>query len=1026
MKTVFISVRAVFSVLVIFLYLTVGQVISQSRNLSSDEQFKKAVELYINAEEDEAYTIFEQLTDDLVEENEWEKLAEVLSYKLIIKRNNRELEASKDLIDELEKVLYNNLKPGHILYTLLYNGRAYQAEINLDLESALDWAEKSVDLTESFGEEYKHAVRSYATLGYILDSKGDYNAAIEAYQKGVNKAQNIGNERERYYSLTLVYNNLGVAYRRAGNPRKAMEYYETNREYLEKIYHNEHPEIAMNYNNMGAIYYGTGDIGRAAQYFVRAANILEHNYGRNSQHVAAAYNNAGTCYFRLDEIDEAIRYLEMAQEIKINLLGPDHLDTAIGHSNLASIYMNREDYNQALENYNRSLNIRMNNFGSSHPNLINPYIQRSKLFLEIDEPYKALSDIRDVLQIARRNFDDFHPNIIEAFLQSGHAHRKLNQYEAALNNYQQAILRLVDNFNSTDFHKNPADLNTSHPTLLLNTLSSKSDVMAEYYLLNRDITYLETAHQTNKMAIKLIGELQTKYQHEVSKLNLLGENFSIFEGSLNTAYNLYRLTGEKEYKKDLFAFIEQSKARIASELFHETEAREIAGVPNDVIETERQNNAKIADLHQKLTLEKEKGDDRNEARIRELQDSLFKAHKIQEEWFEMVEEEYPAYYEIKYAQEMPSLEEVQQTILSENKIILNYLLGKENLFLMTISSEDATVFRLEMDIDISAEIDILRTSIVHRDSDSYSSTATKLYDRLLKPFEGQIKGFHDILIIPDHVLHYLPFELLLKEPVNTERADKWPFLIHDYHISYAPSLMVYKNMSNRDAANTNNLLALAPYIDNSLGLIAETGIRDFTEGLSPLPITRYETEEIAKIFLSQQRFWNILEPRRSVTVLQNREASIRALSDLELKDFGYIHFATHAFIHETSPALSGIMLAGDDQGDNIIFLGDIYNLQLNAELVVLSACDTGIGSLARGEGMIGFTRAFIHSGVHNLVVSMWKVGDRSTSELMIRFYREMFDGAGKTEALRTAKLSLIERPDTAFPSEWASFVLIGR
>jgi CHAT domain-containing protein/Tfp pilus assembly protein PilF len=1026
MKTVFISVRAVFSVLVIFLSISVGQSFSQSTNSSPDEQFEKAVELYINAEEDEAYNLFEGLSDHLVEENEWDKLAEVLSYKLIIKRNNRELEASKNLIDELEKVLYDHLDQGHILYTLLYNSRAYEAEINLDHETAIGWAEKSVGLAESFEEEYKHAVRSYATLGYILDSKGDYNAAIEAYQKGVDKAQNIADQTERYYSLTLVYNNLGVAYRRSGNPRKAMEYYETNREYLEKIYHSEHPEIAMNYNNMGAIYYGTGDIGRAAQYFVRAANILEQNYGRNNQHVAAAYNNAGTCYFRLDEIDEAIRYLEIAQEIKINLLGTDHLDTAIGHSNLASIYMNREDYDQALENYNKSLNIRTNNFGSSHPNLINPYIQRSTLFLEIDEPYKALSDIREVLHIARRNFDDFHPGIIEAFLQSGHAHRKLKEYEAALGNYQQAILRLVDNFNSTDFHKNPDDLNTSHPILLLNTLSSKSDIMAEYYLLNRDITYLETAHQTNKKAIKLIGELQTKYQHEVSKLNLLGENFSIFEGSLNTAYNLYQLTGKNEYKKDLFSFIEQSKARIASELFHETEAREIAGVPDDVIETERENNAKIADLHQKLTLEKEKGDDQNEARIRELQDSLFKAHKIQEEWFEMVEEEYPAYYEIKYAKEIPSLEDVQQNILSDDMIVLNYLLGEENLFLMTISSEDAAVYRLEMDIDISSEIDHLRTSIANRETDNYTSTAIKLYDQLFRPFEDQIAGFHDLLIIPDHVLHYLPFELLLREPVNTKRADQWPFLIHDHHISYAPSLMVYENMSNRDAANTNNLLALAPYINNSLGLIAEAGIRDFTEGLSPLPITRYETEEIAKIFLSQRRFWNILEPRRNVTVLQNGEASIGVFNNLELKDFGYIHFATHAFIHESSPSLSGILLSGDDQGDNIIFLGDIYNLQLNADLVVLSACDTGIGSLARGEGMIGFTRAFIHSGVHNLMVSMWKVGDRSASELMIRFYREMFNGAGKTEALRRAKLSLIERPDTAFPSEWASFVLIGR
>lgn len=1018
--------RVLFTALV-FLYLfPTPPVQAQSGDSSREELFERAVTHYINAENETAYTLFEELSELYNDEKQWERLVDVLTYKSTIKRNNREFEESANLISRAEQVLEKYIDEGHILYSALYNSKAHEADINLDLDKALDWALKSVELAEKHEYEYMRKVRAYATLGYIQDSRGDYRAAIKAHSKGAEVSDRITDERDHYYSKTLVYNNLGVAYRKAGDPQMAMQYYEKNREFLEKLFHDEHPEIAMNYNNVGAIHYGVGDFARAAQYFVRAANIMEINYGRNHQSVAATYNNAGTCYFQLNNLEEAIRYLELAQEIKINVLGEDHLDTAIGHSNLAAIYKSREEFDAALSNYNRSLEIRRNNFGNNHPNLVNPYLQRSKLYLAMEQPYRALSDIREVLNIARYKLGEFHPHVAETFIKSGHAHRAINEYEAALGNYQQALIRLADGFEKTDVFENPHELKTSHPTLLLSALSSKADLKNDYYLLKRDKATLESANETFKLAIELIGDLQMNYQHEASKLSLLGENFSIFEGAMVSAYNLYRLTGSDTYLDELFTITEQSKARIASELFQESKARQFAGVPNDVIEQERVNNARIASLHKKLTLEKEKGEDQDMQKVRELQEGLFDAHTAQQEFIDMLEEKYPAYFEMKYFRKIPALEEVQQHLVTEDQIVLNYLVGDEHNFVMAISHNDVSIHKLDMENNLPELIGKLRTSIDKKVASAYRENAAALYDQLLRPVEGRIAGYSNLLIIPDHVLHYLPFELLLKEPAEIDRADTWSYLIRDYQVSYAPSLMVYRKMRDKGDFNANNLLAVAPYIESSVEYSGETSMRDYTDGLSPLPITRYETEEIVNIFKSQRRFWNVLSPRQNVTLLQNQAASIRSLNNLDLSNFGYLHFATHAFIHESSPSLSGILLADDGDGDKIIYLDDIYNLELNADLVVLSACDTGIGSIARGEGIIGFNRAFIHSGAQNLLVSLWKVGDRNTSELMIHFYREMFSGAGKAEALRAAKLSLIDRPDTAFPSEWASFVLIGR
>jgi CHAT domain-containing protein/Tfp pilus assembly protein PilF len=1019
-------IYGVIGVTVFLSMFSASPVLSQPVETLPDDQFGRAVGLYINNEHDEAFDLFSELSVIYEDQQEWEMLIEALYYQATIRRVQRDFDQGRSLIEKMENLLNTYLDEDHQLYTFLYTWKAYVAETELDLDLALDWALKSTRLADQHSEDMRFAVRAYAAKGYVLDSRGEYREAIEAYQTGAERADRIEDEWEYTYSKTLVYNNLGVSFRRAGEPDRAMYYYQKNREYQEKLFHSEHPELAMSYNNMGGIYYGMGDIARAAQYFVRAANILEANYGRNNQNVAAAFNNAGLCYLRLEEVDEALYYLEKAQEIKVNLLGPDHLDTAIGHANLASVYMIQGDHQTALINYNRSVEIRLNNFGDDHPRLISPYLQRSKLYMEMDEPRRALEDLRLGMHIARERLGDHHPDLVDIYIQSGHAHRAISQYEAAIANYQHAINRLVDGYDDSDYHSNPSELTSSHPVSLLSALSAKAEIMSEYYLLNRKRSMLQTAYDTYQLAIELIGDLQTNYQHEASKLNLLGENYSIFEGAMLTAYNMFRLTGSPAYKQELFRITEESKARIAGELLHESEARRFAGVPDHVLSHETEINAEIARLHQNLALEKEKGNEQDEVRVRNLQNELFEAQSTLQNWLRMMEEEYPEYYEMKYSRNVLSLDEVQNTLINNNQLVLNYLLGDEHLFLMAISSDDITVHKLDPLFDISESVENLRTALTAGSTQSYIQEATGLYDQLIAPLYSRLADFDDLLIIPDHVLHYLPFELLLRDTPASGRPDTWSYLIKDFKVSYAPSLSVYKSMNQQRDINHNNLLALAPYISHSSGMVAEVGLRDYTENLSPLPITRYETEEIAGLFHSQRRFWNVLTPRRNVTMLHNDEASISRLQELNLDEYGYIHFATHAFVHETTPTLSGIMLANGSGEENIIYLNDIYNLRLNADLVVLSACNTGIGSLARGEGMIGFTRAFIHSGAQNLVVSMWRVGDRATSDLMVRFYREMLGGAGKSEALRNAKLSLIERPETAFPGDWASFILVGR
>ena len=193
--------------------------------------------------------------------------------------------------------------------------------------------------------------------------------------------------------------------------------------------------------------------------------------------------------------------------------------------------------------------------------------------------------------------------------------------------------------------------------------------------------------------------------------------------------------------------------------------------------------------------------------------------------------------------------------------------------------------------------------------------------------------------------------------------------------------------------------------------------------INPLPASEVEVNEIFKEFNLKNR---------SALVKSHSSTTESFVKSGILSEYKYIHFATHGFVNSDSPELSGILLAPDTTGgnDGILFSGEIYNLNLNADLVVLSACETGLGKLSKGEGIIGLSRALLFAGTNNIIVSLWQVADKSTSDLMIHFYDNLLVNEKKkipyAQSFREAKLKLIENNKYAHPYFWSPFILIGQ
>ncbi len=281
-------------------------------------------------------------------------------------------------------------------------------------------------------------------------------------------------------------------------------------------------------------------------------------------------------------------------------------------------------------------------------------------------------------------------------------------------------------------------------------------------------------------------------------------------------------------------------------------------------------------------------------------------------------------------------------------------------------------------------------------------------------------------MVPDGLLHYLPFETL----IHNER-----YLIEDHEISYSPStsmLGVLQDSRNRvDSEDSMEILAVGdPVFEPGSKAIGGKGMRYGSNkmmrqraaargfSLPPLPRTRDEVQFIASLFPADRR--------KLLTGMASTEGAIKHES---LRRYRRLHFATHSLIDERSPLRSAVALTPDNNSgeDGFLEMSEISRLNLDCDLVVVSACQTGRGQLLSGEGIVGLSWAFLRAGARSVVVSLWNVTDISTSQLMKNFYQNMTDGLSNSAALRKAKLQMLNSgKGTNHPYYWSAFVIVGK
>ena len=376
--------------------------------------------------------------------------------------------------------------------------------------------------------------------------------------------------------------------------------------------------------------------------------------------------------------------------------------------------------------------------------------------------------------------------------------------------------------------------------------------------------------------------------------------------------------------------------------------------------------------------------------------------------------------------ETVSLKAVQEMCPDQNTVFLEYMVGDtSSSCLWVITKSKKEIFKIPAGNKLKDKIEAIRFALLDPKqgaSEFFINSAASLYEELVKPAEPYLNSSGRLIIIPDGILNYLPFEVLLTEKpqnVTNVKYSGLPYLVSKYPVSYVQSASVLKGLlsmksaSGKTKAAERKLLAFGDPVYDSPGSVTITG-----EKLSRLIYSGEEVEKIASLF----------KPGNSEIYLKEKATEENVKRDGNLAGFNYLHFASHGYIDENNPDLSSLVLtkAGDSGEDGLLQSKEIYNLKLMTDLVVLSACRTGLGKLVRGEGIVGLTRAFMYAGAPSVLVSLWSVSDNSTATLMGEFYTGLIKSRlNKTDALRRAQLKLMNSEKFAHPFYWAPFVLVG-
>ncbi|MEX1383444.1 CHAT domain-containing protein [Lutibacter sp.] len=737
--------------------------------------------------------------------------------------------------------------------------------------------------------------------------------------------------------------------------------------------------LANNYTRLG-------DSDRAEDIII--ITIEQAVLEKNKEQIASGYLNLAIVYWSKGANLEAINYLNLGlQNTDSNSL------KATINSNLAINYLMLETIEKAVYHVNLSNKLNLNNDASI---LARNFNTLGSCFLLKKEFDTALIEFNNALKFAKTAFGNNDREVAKIYNQIAAIYRLQDDTKKSLETYQKALSSLLPNYIPKNEFENPKST-FFYPE---NTLKQALDGRASNF---EQINNFEAALKNYELSFIVEKELNSTYLSQNAKLLQQQENRSRSEKCVALCYTLYEQTKAISWIEKAFEFTELTKASVLLEN-KQLVASKSTIKNGSLFIKETALTFKKAQLNKSITIEQLK----NETASISLLAALTKERVNVVQEIQLLNQE----INLKYPNlksdlnKIVTVKTIQDNLLDNNELLLEFFDGSTHVYIFSISKDNPiSVKRIEKTSEFKEEIaqflalfSDARGTALQNNMQQYKALAFSLFKHL---FDKDL--YKNIIIIPDGLFSFLPFDTLLTSettinnlPIRQSGFDKLPYLVHKTNISYGYSASILWSDSNIVNQKNDKLLGFFPVFKNNHRNLAELSY-------TALEATSIKKEIDGNFLIAEAATKNAFNNRN--------------------EDYTILHLSTHATAGDfyTPPAIEFY--------NETLYLPEIYGYNLNYDLVVLSACETGIGTLRKGEGVLSLARGFSFAGVKNLIVSFWKVNDKSTEQLMAGFYKNYKNTGSKSEALHTSKLDYLE--DASIPAlkkspyYWASFIYFG-
>ncbi|MDQ1613582.1 MAG: hypothetical protein QOG00_3513 [Pyrinomonadaceae bacterium] len=976
---------------------------------------------------------------------------------------------------------------------------------------AIQKYETALALWREVGEHDEEAA-ALNHVGELYYALGESQKALTYYDESLRLSRTLGNRRREVAAL----NNLSYAHLYLGDPRKATSDCSAALKLSRREHDRRGEAIAL--NNLGEINYFTGTLKAALTYYGQSLLLSREAGDRRGQ--AQSLYHLGTAYADLSETQQAADAYREALALWRDR--EDRRGQALTLTAIGNLYSAQGEKQKALDHYYEARKFfepmcdpveearLLNGIGfvydelGEKPRALEFYEQALGLFrassyrrgeatnlLNLGEIYHALEDnpkALDYCQQALAIFRALGDRRIESFALKdlGLIHAGLGEQAQALDYFRRAL-----KLNRAGADKREEAYVLGHIARALEGLGARDESLTHYnraLSLNRSVKdrfgesstlyniarveqargQLDAARAHFESALDLIESLRTKVANQELRTSYVASIYQHYEAYIELLMQLHRRRPGEGFEALALEASERARARTFLETLSETKADIRQGVDPALLARER-------DLQQTLNLKAEQ-----QVQLLSGKHSQKDATAIDEEINRAVAEYNevraeirnvsPRYAALTQARTL-SLPEIQQQVLDDDTILLEFSLGTERSYLWAVTKRGITSYELPDRATIETAAHSLYESLTApqplpnetvenlrarlKASESQLPTHAAALSRMLLGGVAPQLGSKRLLIVPSGALQYIPFQVLptpdaVRDGAGETSATNAPgvpgALVYDHEIVYVSSASVLSLLQRAEGQRRTpryDVAVLAdPVFENEDQRVTRgdgeaTAIAERTQAHLPRQLSRDAGDpEIGMTLHRLPASKNEAEAIMSLTqsgaglLALGFEASRETAMSPALSDYRIVHFASHSIFNSKHQELSGIVLSlVDPQGkpqDGFLRLHDIYNLNLPAELVVLSACNTGLGTDVKGEGFVGLTRGFMYAGAGGVMASLWKVDDEATAELMKHFYAGVLtEGLSPATALKKAQLALRSQKRWRAPYFWAGFVLQG-